>query len=315
MIIRRQLREKVLHVLYACFNSPEGSLQQADKELNTAIKKYFDLYHLIFLLILELRDQAIKKIDISRNKLLPSPEDMNPSENFVNNRILVQLAAHRPLFSYINNEKVSWGSDLRFVKTLYEQLLQEEFFKAYLELPQTTYKNDKEMLLCLASDFLPDNETVEQVLEDQSIYWNDDYSYALAMVLSTIQNMKPGMPAENLLLPLYRQDEDKNFVATLLHKVIMNQDENEALIREHTKNWDYERIALIDKILLQMAIVELTAMPSIPVKVTLNEYIEIAKYYSTPKSCTFINGIIDTVAETLRSQQKINKTGRGLLDA
>jgi N utilization substance protein B len=207
---------------------------------------------------------------------------------------------------------MSWVNYPELIRSLYFEIIESEEYKNYMSAEKTSYKADKEIISDICEKIFPMSENLSQVLEEQSIYWNDDVEFALSMIVKTIDKSKQGEGGIKIL-ELFKSEEDEEFVDILFKKTVSNYNENLKLIEKFAENWDVERIALIDIVIMQMAVTELTEFPSIPEKVTLNEYIDLAKFYSTMKSGVFINGILDKILAQLKSEKKITKRGRGLI--
>ncbi len=287
-------------------------MNRAEKELHKNIDKSFDLYHSLFIMILEIGNLAESRIEIARNKRIPSKEDLNPNTRFVENKVIHQLRHCDALLHYADQQKLSWVDNPGLIKELYTHILEDEGYKEYMELENSTYAEDKKFISRIFANIILPNESLEQVMEEQSIYWNDDLEFMISMLIKTIKRFKEE-EEQVQLLPLYKNPEDKDFAIELFRKSILHKDEYVEYIKSNTKNWDVDRIAFMDILIMQMAIAELVGFASIPTKVTLNEYLEISKYYSTSKSNVFINGVLDKVVEVLRVDKKIEKTGRGLI--
>lgn len=315
MISRRLLRIKAMQVLYAYFQNTDKSIKKAEEELFFSIQKYYDLYHYLLLLLIDVANHAENKMDMAKQKRMPSYQDLHPNTRFIKNTIIAQLKDNNALNSYLNNQRMSWVNYPELIKELYSELINTEFYQEYMAEERTSYASDKQFLIDWYSLFLGQGQDyLLQILEEQSIYWNDDLEFALSMIVKTLKRFKPKDDAETKLMPLYKQAEDRDFARQLLSKTIYTGEETKALVKEHSKNWDVDRITYIDVLILQMALTEITSFPSIPLKVSFNEYIEIAKFYSTAKSNIFINGLLDKAVETLKAQDKIHKEGRGLVD-
>lgn len=313
MISRRIIRSKVLQILYAFFTSPETSINATEKELFFSLQKTFDLYHYIMALVIEIEKFAEERIDIGRKKFRPTSAELAPNTRFVDNRLIGQLKSNISLNKYLQSAKLTWSNDADLVRKLYFLLTEQNFFKAYMEAPQNTYGNDRDVVEGILKYVILGNEDVEYLLEEQSIYWNDDIDFVVSMILKTFKKFKEYSDERQALLPMYKDEEDLQFAKDLYRKVVLNHKDNEALIKQHTVNWDIERIAFIDNLILELALTEFLYFPSIPTKVTLNEYIELSKYYSTEKSRNFINGILDKALKDLKKADQIHKAGRGLI--
>lgn len=313
MISRRILRIKVLQILYAYYTADLKDIRKAEKELQFSVNKSFELYQLLLLSILEIRDYAVSRIELAKNKLRPSYEDINPNEKFINNALINQLAVNNNLNKYCRDTGISWVQYPELIKNLYNGLVKTEYYINYMKSENTSYDEDKKIVLYIYSELIAENEDLPQILEEMSIYWNDDMDYIISMIIKTIKSFKESDGAEKKLMSVFKNEEDKDFLIRLYRQSIINQEFSLKLIQETANNWDVERIAFLDTLIMQMAITEFIEFQSIPTKVTLNEYLDIAKYYSTEKSNSFINGILDKILITLRNENKIKKTGRGLI--
>jgi transcription antitermination protein NusB len=313
MISRRLLRIKALMILYAFNRRDDNDLAQAEKELVFSIGKTYDQYHYILSLILEIADIASEKIDFALQKRMPSSQDLNPNRRFVENPLIDQLRNNPDFKKYITENKLSWSNHTEVPRKLYNDLLSWEPFNQYMTLQERTYSGEKKIITRIVSELFAVSEDLLAAFEEQSIYWNDDIDYVSAMVEKTLKKFKPGPADRNTLMPLYKNDEDREFAIILLRKAILRRKECSELIDHNTTNWEVERIALMDTLVMQLAITEIIEFPEIPIKVTLNEYIEIAKFYCTSKSSTFVNGILDKVVREMRNKDMFRKAGRGLI--
>lgn len=313
MISRRLLRIKVLQVLYAYYKSDQKDLNLSEKELFFSINKAYELYHFILLLLLEIVDYAESRIELARNKKVPSSSDLNPNTSFIDNRFIAQLRTNSGLKSFVENNKISWVQHPEFIKEIFNLILEDQDYIEYMALESTDYASDKKIFVNICTDILLPNESLSQLLEEKSIYWNDDLDFVISMLVKTIKKFKATDGEDRELLPLYKNEEDRDYVRMLFRKAIVNRELSLQLIEEKASNWDLERIAFMDVVIMQLAITELIEFSSIPTKVTLNEFLEITKYYSTEKSNSFINGVLDKIMQKLKADKKINKMGRGLI--
>ena len=311
MISRRLIRIKALQILYAYSKKGDVSSMNAEKELFHSIEKYYDLYLMLLAFPRELTEIERKKIIQRRNKRFPSPEDLNPNLNFQDNLFIEYLSNFEELNELLEQRKLNWKAYPDFLKQMYADFIKSDVYAAMMKAQGGDFKEDKELALRFYTDFLVENENFQEFLEEESIYWNDDFSFAMIMAVKTMDRIQPNNKVK--LLPMFKNDDDRDFAKTLLRKAIINQEEYLKIIERHTRNWDPDRIAQTDRLILQLAIAEATEFPTIPVKVTLNEYIEVSKYYSTEKSKTFINGLLDQMIKSLTKEGKIKKTGRGLV--
>lgn len=307
MINRVLIRIKAVQMVYAYYQSGNKDLVKAEKEFFHSLEKSYDLYFFLLQLILAVTHFAEQRIDAGRNKYLPTEEEKNPNLRFVDNAFVAQLAKNASLNHHLSNSGMSWVNYDSFVKSLYEKITAEDFYQEYMNETAASYESDKELWRKIFKRVLQQSEELYDVLEEQSIYWNDDLDIVITFVIKSIKRFEPGTGADQPLLPMYKDETDKAYASTLFRGAIMHGVQYRALIEEATKNWELERLALMDLLILQVALTEIMEVEGIPVNVSLNEYIDIAKVYSTQKSGTFVNGILDQVVTTLREQQKIFK--------
>ena len=314
MLNRRQLRIKLLHVLYGYYQDENPDPVRAHKALEHSVHKMQELYVLLLLLIGSMQGMAIDRIEAGRKKRLPAPEDLNPNTKFVTNRPLRIIANSKNLQKASEELGVGWGDQQEMLRKVFRGLLEHEEYVEYMASEERGFRHDREYLTRMFRKHMIQNEPFEDVLEEKSIFWNDDLDLCASMVIKTVKTTREE-DDEVQLLPLWREDDDdRQFMETLFQNTLGQAKENEELITAAAANWDLDRIALIDRILMKMAIAEARSFDSIPLKVTLNEYIELSKYYSTPKSSGFINGILDQLFNEMKADKRIVKVGRGLLD-
>lgn len=313
MISRRIIRIKAMQSLYAFHTLPDQSINLAEKELFFSINKSYELYHLLLQLLLEIRNFALNRIEINRNKKIPIHEDLNPNLKFVKNEILIKLSENEALKSYIDKSKLSWINNPEFIKKIYTEFVASEEYCQYMASGQNDFTEDRKVIEFLLSKVIAASEDLEQLLEEQSIYWNDDLEFVLSMIHKTIKKIKSSTSENMPLLPIFKDDEDLQFTKNLFRKAVINSEKHREIIKKNLRNWDLERVAFIDVIIMELAVTEFIYFPSVPTKVSLNEYIDIAKFYSTEKSKTFINGILDKIVKDLKEEGKILKAGRGLI--
>ncbi|MDR1171811.1 MAG: transcription antitermination factor NusB [Bacteroidales bacterium] len=310
MISRRLLRIKILQILYAHFNTEDSGIVKSEKDLVFSIQKAYDLYFYLLLLVIAVKRYAESRIELARNKKLPTYEDLHPNTRFIENEVIGQIEESPTFKQYTGERKMSWANHPELIKNLYNKLIEAPYYKKYMELPACSYADDRQLLIDFYANELEDYDMFYEILEEQSIFWNDDIEFVVIMVTKTIKDMRPNKTS---FLPLYKSDDDREFAYRLLRTSIIHHDEYRKLIEDYVDNWDIERVACIDNLIMQIAINELIEFPSIPVKVTFDEYLELAKYYSTPKSSVFINGLLDKISADLTQKGKITKTGRGLI--
>lgn len=312
MLSRRLLRIKAVKALYAHLKSESDSLMASEKTLVASIDKAYDLYVQMLSLISEIARYAEQRQEAAKQKKIPTYEDLNPNRKFVENQAIHLISESDSVNDYIASRKLSWAAYPELIKALYQQLEQSDYYKKYMVSEERSFKEDVALLVDFYTNELEESEMLEDVLDEQSILWNDDLGFSLTLVIRTLSNLRQSH-TDVKLLPKFKNDEDLLFAKELFAKAAVNYNANVELIEQYTRNWDIERVAFMDIVIMATAIAELTSFPSIPVKVTLDEYIEIAKFYSTASSGTFINGVLDKVVATLTAEGKIVKSGRGLI--
>ena len=300
-------------MLYAYYSSEEKSINKTEKDLFFCIHKSYDLYHYLMALVFEIADYAEKRIEIRRNKHHPTHEDLNPNTKFVTNQVIQQLRNNRQLITYLEQKKLSWVDNPELIKELYLLMVESDVYKSYMADSNRSFLDDRKFIEKLFNKVILVAEDLYIVLEEKSIFWNDDVDFVISMIVKTIKRFNELTDSEHKLLPLYKDQDDREYTKELIRKAIINHDELRELIKVHSKNWDMDRIAFMDILIMQMAITEFLYFPTIPTKVTMNEYIELSKYYSTEKSRNFINGILDKTLKNLKHNNRISKVGRGLI--
>lgn len=313
MFSRRFLRIKVVKALYAHQTGAADTVAIEEKELLKGLDKDYDLYHYVLSLISEVKRYAEERIELARNKHLPTAEDLNPNLKFVTNEVVARIEADAELDHILAIRKLGWAAYPELIKHLYVKMTESEYYKAYMASEGRSFAEDRRLVEEFYIQTVQDDEMLCSILEENSLTWGDAIDFVLIMVLRTLGGMKASQ--EKLpLQPQFKSDEDRAFVRRLFAEAVVGYKENLATVEQFTKNWDVERIAVMDNVIMTTALAELLNFDSIPVKVTLDEYIEIAKYYSTMGSSTFINGILDKIVEQLTAEGKINKSGRGLVE-
>lgn len=282
-------------------------MDTAEKELFFSLSKAYDLYNYLLLLMVEVTKQANKRLNAAKNKLVPTKKELFPNTKFVENRFIAQLEVNKQLLEFSNNQKKTWENEADFVKTLCDKILESDIYKEYMASETSSYEEDRELWRKLYKNIIFNNIELDQVLEDQSLYWNDDKEIVDTFVLKTIKRFDEKNGAKQELLPEFKDEEDQDFARRLFRRTILNADYYRHLISENTKNWDLDRVAFMDVVIMQIALAEILSFPNIPVSVSLNEYVEIAKLYSTPKSGGFINGTLDGIVNSLKKENKLTK--------
>lgn len=307
MINRVLIRLKIVQIVYAYYQNGGKNLDTAEKELFFSLSKAYDLYNYLLLLMVEVTKQANKRLNAAKNKLVPTKEELFPNTKFVENRFIAQLEVNKQLLEFSNNQKKTWENEADFVKTLCDKILESDIYKEYMASETSSYEKDRELWRKLYKNIIFNNIELDQVLEDQSLYWNDDKEIVDTFVLKTIKRFDEKNGAKQELLPEFKDEEDQDFARRLFRRTILNADYYRHLISENTKNWDLDRVAFMDVVIMQIALAEILSFPNIPVSVSLNEYVEIAKLYSTPKSGGFINGTLDGIVNSLKKENKLTK--------
>lgn len=307
MINRVLIRLKIVQIVYAYYQNGVKNLDTAEKELFFSLSKAYDLYNYLLLLMVEVTKQANKRLNAAKNKLVPTKEELFPNTKFVENRFIAQLEVNKQLLEFSNNQKKTWENEADFVKTLCDKILESDIYKEYMASETSSYEEDRELWRKLYKNIIFNNIELDQVLEDQSLYWNDDKEIVDTFVLKTIKRFDEKNGAKQELLPEFKDEEDQDFARRLFRRTILNADYYRHLISENTKNWDLDRVAFMDVVIMQIALAEILSFPNIPVSVSLNEYVEIAKLYSTPKSGGFINGTLDGIVNSLKKENKLTK--------
>jgi N utilization substance protein B len=256
---------------------------------------------------------AESRIEIGGNKLIPTHEDLHPNTRFIDNRLIDQLRNNDHLLRFVEQHKLNWVNHPELVKEVYTRLIESEEYEAYMNAEEHGYAEDKRLVTFIYTHIVFSSERLDSIMEEQSIYWNDDLEFITSMIVKTFKKFKEDDKPDKPLMELYKNKEDSDYVVKLYRQTVLHHDEYVEYIKLNTRNWDLERIAFMDILIMQIAIAELVAFPSIPTKVTLNEYLEISKFYSTSKSNIFINGVLDKIVMQLKEEKKIVKKGRGLI--
>lgn len=307
MINRILIRIRVIQIVYAWYQNRDKDLNQVERELLLGLQKSYDLYYYLLKLMIEITDLHEKRVSTKLNKFLPTQEDLNPNMHIVNNQFINQLRGNTMFIDYITERPMSWESNFNFVRGLLDNILDSDTYKDYSQLEKPTYKDDKEFWRKIFKTFIHRNEELDDILEDESIFWNDDIEIVQSFVLKTIKQFNKSEGEEQALLPMFNDEEDREYAIKLLRETLENGKKYREQITKNADNWDFERIAYMDVVIMQVAMAELYEFPNIPIKVTLNEYIDLAKSYSTPKSSTFINGVLDAIVTELKNDNTIFK--------
>ncbi len=311
MISRRLIRVKVFKVLFSRINSGSDSISGAEKELLLSCDKTLELYYFILSLPIALKKIAETKIEAGLKKFHPTPEEKNPNRKFVNNLLIEKLECNEALIKFCESNGLYWNEYEAFVKKVLAALTQKEYYKEYMSSTENSFEEDVKFIIRFFEEELEDNEELYSILEDGNLYWIDDLAFVINVILKKLAGQKP---ASKISHPqVFLKDEDKEFALRLLTQAMINYDENIELMTKYVLNWDPERLAATDSALIVLGITEAISFPNIPLKVTINEFVELAKYYSTPNSKIFVNGILDKILLGLQRDGKIEKSGRGLV--
>ncbi|PCJ98404.1 MAG: transcription antitermination factor NusB [Flavobacteriaceae bacterium] len=315
MLTRRHIRVKVMQCIYALTQSHDDSLEKQEKFLKVSIENMYSLYLLMLSLLIEIRQLAEKNVQLSSKKYLATASDQYPNQKkFLDNAVLSQMANNKALKETLSKRKLkNWYLNEEYIKIIYKEIVESKLYTNYMLSENNSFEEDKELILNLFKEIIAPNEKIYDYLEDDKLTWVDDIPIVNTFLLKQFKKVKKDQNESFFLPKLLKDQEDMEFAKKLLSKTLLKNTEWENEIEGKTPNWDKDRIAEIDAILLKMAICELLNFSSIPEKVTINEYIEIAKEYSTPKSSIFINGILDKLIKEYQQDGKLKKMGRGLL--
>ena len=298
MINRELIRIKVLQLTYAYYQNGNKVLDVAEKELMFSLSKAYHMYHHLLSLVVAVSKEARKHYDVETAKATREGTPM-PSAKFANNRLALQIEENHQLNEFISTQNQAWEDDIDFVRRLYSQIVQSTIYNEYMASDEDSYDADKEIWRKIYKTLIMNNEDLDAVLEEKSLYWNDDKDIVDTFVLKTIKRFDANSTPEQELLPEFKDEEDRSFARKLFRYTILNADQYQKYMSETSRNWDFSRLAYMDIVIMQIAIAEIINFPNIPVSVSINEYVELAKIYSTPKSAGYINGMLDSIARHL----------------
>jgi transcription antitermination protein NusB len=298
--------------LYAFFQHEKANTALFEKDLYKSLDKIYELYLSILALLCDLHHVSLMVIDEKKNKRLPEAEDLNPNLKFARNKLLISIIENKELQSQLEKKKISWQNDFDLVRKMFIDLRNTQFYKDYLANKTFTLDDDRNFIVTLLTEYLSENEVLISLFEEKNIHWADDTFVAFNSVIRNFEDFD----GEFKLQPLLKDEKDDlEFMGNLFNKTILYKQQFEELIGRHTQNWEIERIANMDMLLMEMALAEILYAPNVPIKASLNEYIDISKEYSTPNSKVFVNGVLDKIIAELKREDKINKTGRGLKES
>ena len=298
MINREIIRIKVVQLTYAYYQNGNKNIEAAEKELLFSLSKAYDLYNYLLALIVGITKESRRHLEVAQSRAKREGTEM-PSQKFAYNRFALQLEENRMLNEFMETKKLNWDDEPEFLKKMYLQITDSQIYPDYMASEEDNYDNDRELWRKLYRTLIQDNTDIDALLEEQSLYWNDDKEVVDTFVLKTIKRFEEKNQSKQELLPEYSSDEDKDYARKLFRATIMNADEYQHFMSEASRNWDFSRLAYMDIVIMQIAIAEMMTFPSIPVSVTINEFVEIAKLYSTPRSGSYINGMLDAIARHL----------------
>ena len=307
MINRELIRIKIVQLTYAYYQNGNRNMDNAEKELLFSLAKAYDLYNYLLALIVSVTQEERHRVEIAANRANREGTEA-PSNHFVNNKFAVQLEENKQLNLFMESQKRRWEDDMEAVRKLCDQIEQSTIYQEYMASDDDSYEADREVWRKIYRTLIQENPDLDAVLEEKSLYWNDDKEVVDTFVIKTIKRFDPANGADQELLPEYRDEEDRDFALKLFRSTILNADDYQRYMSESSRNWDFSRLAYMDVVIMQIAIAEMLTFPNIPVTVTINEYVDLAKLYSTPRSGGYINGMLDTIARHLIQTGKMMKT-------
>ena len=307
MINRVLIRLKIVQIIYAYYKNSGKTVKATEDEVFFSLSKAYDLYNHMLLLMVGITHYAADRISFLSMKIRPTESDKNPNLKFVNNRFVAQLESNEQLAKFAEKSKLNWVDNSDLLRRMLDTIEESDIYKEYMATETSSYEEDKELWRKLYKAFIVDNEELDSLLEEQSLYWNDDKSIVDSFVLKTIKRFEEKSGVEQQLLPEYKDVADMEFARKLFRNAVNNAEQYRELMSSSSKNWDMSRLAFMDVVIMQVALAEIMTFDDVPLSVTLNEYVEIAKHYSTVKSGSFVNGMLDTITKKLRQENKINK--------
>ena len=307
MINRELIRIKIVQLTYAYYQNGNRNMDNAEKELLFSLAKAYDLYNYLLALIVSVTQEERHRVEIAANRANREGTEA-PSNRFVNNKFAVQLEENKQLNLFMESQKRRWEDDMEAVRKLCDQIEQSTIYQEYMSSDDDSYEADREVWRKIYRTLIQENPDLDAVLEEKSLYWNDDKEVVDTFVIKTIKRFDPANGADQELLPEYRDEEDRDFALKLFRSTILNANDYQRYMSESSRNWDFSRLAYMDVVIMQIAIAEMLTFPNIPVTVTINEYVDLAKLYSTPRSGGYINGMLDTIARHLIQTGMMMKT-------
>ncbi|WP_434504080.1 transcription antitermination factor NusB [Prevotella sp.] len=309
MINRELIRIKVVQLTYAYYQNGNKNIDTAEKELFFSLSKAYDLYNYLLLLIVDITREERRRIEIATQRAQREGTEV-PSQKFVYNKFAGQLEENKMLNEFVESQKLTWADDIEFVRKLCNQIESSEDYKEYMNTAESDYETDRELWRKLYKLFILNNPDLDSLLEEKSLYWNDDKEVVDTFVLKTIKRFEADNKNKQELLPEYADEEDKDFARKLFRATILNADQYQHYLSDASRNWDFSRLAYMDIVIMQIAIAEMLTFPNIPASVTINEFVDLAKLYSTSRSGGYINGMLDSIAHFFVDNGMMMKTLR-----
>ncbi len=307
MINRTLIRLKIIQLMYAFYQNGDKNIETAEKELLFSLSKAYDLYNYLLMLIVAITRYGVTVVEHLEEVNKAAHIKDKVSHRFIDNKFSMQLEQNDQLEEFKKNQKRSWDNEIAYIKKMYEAITSSDIYAEYMAMESTDYNDDREFWRKIYKNIIMKDEQLDDVIEDMSLYWNDDREIVDTFVLKTIKRFDPANGSAQELMPEYKDIEDREYATRLFRRTILNDEYYRELIARRVKNWEFNRLAYMDIIIMQVAVAEMLSFPNIPVSVTINEYVEIAKWYSTPKSAGYVNGIIDAVAKQLKREGKLAK--------
>ncbi len=298
MINRKLIRVKIVQLTYAYYQNGHHNMDTAEKELLFSLSKAYDLYNYLLGLIVAITQEERRRVDIATRRAEREGTE-TPSQRFAFNKFATQLEENKQLNLFMEDKKMSWENDVEAVRKLCDQIEQSPLYQEYMMSDAEDYETDRELWRRIYRTLIQGNEDLDAILEEKSLYWNDDKEIVDTFVVKTIKRFDPANKADQELLPEYDDTEDREYALKLFRSTILNADTYQRYMSETSRNWNFSRLAYMDVVLMQIAIAEMLTFPNIPISVTINEYVDLAKLYSTPKSGGYINGMLDAIARHL----------------
>ncbi len=306
MINRELIRTKVVQLTYAYYQNGSKNIDTAEKELIFSLSKAYDLYNYLLALIVAITQESRRHLEVAQSRAQREGSEM-PSQRFAYNRFAMQLEENKMLIDFMETQKKTWNDEPEFIKNTFVAITESQLYKDYMNSNEDNYEADREFWRRIYKTIIQHNDNLDALLEEQSLYWNDDKEVVDTFVLKTIKRFEEKNKGNQELLPEYDNLEDKDYAIKLFRSSIMNAEEYQHYMSEASRNWDFSRLAYMDIVIMQIAIAEMMTFPTIPINVTINEYVEISKLYSTPRSAGYINGMLDAIAHHLVITRKLLK--------